>query len=89
VEVAIWLKNNRKTQANQMPVVNDLKMYGDGWNAWWWSMQPSWRDGLVFESPVFGFFGIFLSEDIAVKIPHHIWGFRTQNFRVSPVFFRS
>ena len=44
MEVAIWLKNGRKTQANQMPVVNDLKMYGDGWNAWWWSMQPSWRD---------------------------------------------
>lgn len=27
-----------------MPVVNDPKEYGDGWNAWWWSMQPSWRD---------------------------------------------
>ena len=27
-----------------MPVVNDPKEYGDRWNAWWWSMQPSWRD---------------------------------------------
>jgi len=42
--VAIWLKNGRRTQENQMPVVNDPKEYGDRWNAWWWSMQPSWRD---------------------------------------------
>ena len=27
-----------------MPEVNDLKEYGDRWNAWWWGMQPSWRD---------------------------------------------
>ena len=27
-----------------MPVVNDPKEYGDHWNAWWWSMHPSWRD---------------------------------------------
>ena len=27
-----------------MPVVNDPKEYGDHWNAWWWSMQPTWRD---------------------------------------------
>ena len=27
-----------------MPEVNDPKEYGDRWNAWWWSMQPSWRD---------------------------------------------
>jgi hypothetical protein len=27
-----------------MPVVNDPKEYGDRWNAWWWSMQPTWRD---------------------------------------------
>jgi hypothetical protein len=27
-----------------MPGVNDPKEYGDRWNAWWWSMQPSWRD---------------------------------------------
>jgi len=27
-----------------MPQVNDPKEYGDRWNAWWWSMQPSWRD---------------------------------------------
>jgi hypothetical protein len=33
--------------------------------------------------------GIFLSQSIAIKILHHNWGFRTQNFRVGPVFFRS
>jgi hypothetical protein len=27
-----------------MPMINDPKEYGDRWNAWWWSMQPSWRD---------------------------------------------
>lgn len=27
-----------------MPGVNNPKEYGDRWNAWWWSMQPSWRD---------------------------------------------
>ena len=27
-----------------MPEVNDPKEYGDCWNAWWWSMQPSWQD---------------------------------------------
>jgi len=27
-----------------MPQVTDPKEYGDRWNAWWWSMQPSWRD---------------------------------------------
>lgn len=27
-----------------MPEVNDPKEYGDRWNGWWWSMQPSWRD---------------------------------------------
>ena len=27
-----------------MPEVNDPGEYGDRWNAWWWSMQPSWRD---------------------------------------------
>ena len=27
-----------------MPEVNDPKEYGDFWNAWWWSMQPSWKD---------------------------------------------
>ena len=27
-----------------MPVINDPKEYGDRWNAWWWSMQPDWRD---------------------------------------------
>ena len=27
-----------------MPEINDPKEYGDRWNAWWWSMQPSWRD---------------------------------------------
>ena len=27
-----------------MPVINDPQEYGDRWNAWWWSMQPSWRD---------------------------------------------
>ena len=37
-------KGGRRTQANQMPQVNDAKEYGDRWNAWWWSMQPSWRD---------------------------------------------
>lgn len=42
--MAIWLKNGRRTQANQMPEVNDPKEYGDRWNGWWWSMQPSWRD---------------------------------------------
>ena len=42
--MAIWLKNGRRIQGNQMPVVNDPKEYGDRWNAWWWSMQPSWRD---------------------------------------------
>jgi len=31
-----------------MPEVNGPKEYGDRWNAWWWSMQPSWRD---LESP--------------------------------------
>lgn len=43
-EVAIWLKNGRRTQADQMPEINNTKEYGDRWNAWWWSMQPSWRD---------------------------------------------
>ena len=43
-EVAIWLKSGRRTQANQMPAINDPDEYGDRWNAWWWSMQPSWRD---------------------------------------------
>lgn len=42
--MAIWLKGGRRTQGNQMPVVNDPQEYGDRWNAWWWSMQPSWRD---------------------------------------------
>ena len=42
--MAIWLKNGRRTQANQMPEVNVPKEYGDRWNGWWWSMQPSWRD---------------------------------------------
>jgi hypothetical protein len=27
-----------------MPQVSNHKEYGDRWNAWWWSMQPSWRD---------------------------------------------
>lgn len=27
-----------------MPVVDDPEGYGDRWNAWWWGMQPSWRD---------------------------------------------
>ena len=27
-----------------MPVINDPQEYGDCWNAWWWSMQPSWQD---------------------------------------------
>jgi hypothetical protein len=27
-----------------MPLVNNHEEYGDRWNAWWWSMQPSWRD---------------------------------------------
>jgi len=26
-----------------MPEVSDSVEYGDRWNAWWWSMQPSWR----------------------------------------------
>jgi hypothetical protein len=43
-EVAIWLKNGRRTQSNQMPAINDPKEYGDRWNAWWWSMQPNWRE---------------------------------------------
>lgn len=35
-----------------MPVVNDPQEYGDRWNAWWWSMQPSWRDpGSPFNIP--------------------------------------
>ena len=32
-----------------MPQVNNAKEYGDRWNTWWWSMQPSWRDP---ESPL-------------------------------------
>jgi len=27
-----------------MPEITDPKEYGDSWNTWWWSMQPSWRD---------------------------------------------
>ena len=27
-----------------MPVIKDLNEYGDRWNVWWWSIQPSWRD---------------------------------------------
>jgi|SRR5882762_8516409 len=27
-----------------MPIINNPKEYGDRWNAWWWSMQPSWRE---------------------------------------------
>jgi len=27
-----------------MPIVSNPKEYGDRWNAWWWGMQPSWRD---------------------------------------------
>ena len=27
-----------------MPKINDPQEYGDRWNAWWWSMQPSWRE---------------------------------------------
>lgn len=27
-----------------MPEINNTKEYGNCWNAWWWSMQPSWRD---------------------------------------------
>lgn len=27
-----------------MPEIADPKEYGDSWNSWWWSMQPSWRD---------------------------------------------
>jgi hypothetical protein len=27
-----------------MPEINDPQEYGDRWNAWWWSMQPSWRE---------------------------------------------
>ena len=27
-----------------MPEINNSKEYGDRWNAWWWGMQPSWRD---------------------------------------------
>ena len=51
-EVAIWLKNGRRTQANQMPVISNPEDYGDRWNAWWWSMQPSWRDpDTPFEVP--------------------------------------
>jgi hypothetical protein len=42
--VAIWQKGGRRPQANQMPVVNDTQEYGDRWNAWWWGMQPSWRE---------------------------------------------
>lgn len=42
--MAIWLKGGRRTQASQMPVVNDPQEYGDRWDAWWWSMQPSWRE---------------------------------------------
>jgi hypothetical protein len=35
-----------------MPVVNDPEEYGDRWNAWWWGMQPSWRDpDIPFNSP--------------------------------------
>lgn len=50
--MAIWLKNGRRTQANQMPIINDPKEYGDRLNAWWWSMQPSWRHpGSPLEMP--------------------------------------
>jgi hypothetical protein len=41
----------------------------------------------ALKSGLLPFFGIFLSEDIAIKIPHHIWSFRTHNFGVSPVLF--
>jgi len=35
-----------------MPVVDDPKGYGDRWNAWWWGMQPSWRDpDIPFDLP--------------------------------------
>ena len=27
-----------------MPEITDPKEYGDHWTAWWWGMQPSWRD---------------------------------------------
>ena len=40
---------------------------------------------LVFKGPVFAFFGTFLSQSIAIKIPHHNWGFCTQNFWSGPV----
>ena len=40
----MWLKGGHQTQASQMPVVNDPQEYGDHWDAWWWSMQPSWQD---------------------------------------------
>jgi hypothetical protein len=51
-EIAIWLKNGRRTHSNQMPAIDNPKEYGDRWNAWWWGMQPSWRDpDLPFDMP--------------------------------------
>ena len=26
-----------------MPRLSEPKEYGDRWNAWWWGMQPGWR----------------------------------------------
>ena len=35
---------------------------------------------LVFKGPVFAFFGNLLSQSIAIKFPHHNWGFEHFSF---------
>jgi len=42
-EVAVWLKNGRRSQADQMPRLEHIEEYGGRWNTWWQAMQPSWR----------------------------------------------
>ena len=53
MEVGLWLKGGRRSQADQMPLLNNIEDFGTSWNSWWRAMQPSWRgEALLRDAPV-------------------------------------
>ncbi|KAJ6523681.1 hypothetical protein DFH09DRAFT_1329919 [Mycena vulgaris] len=43
-EVDEWIRSGRGTRSKKTVRVDDLVTFGKTWNAWWASIQPSWRE---------------------------------------------
>ncbi|KAJ7457076.1 hypothetical protein FB451DRAFT_1047773, partial [Mycena latifolia] len=42
-QIAEWIRGGRGTKSKQTPKIKSVSKFAEEWDAWWDSIQPSWR----------------------------------------------